>query len=226
MPFVQAKSGSGTSSPVTVTLTTATGSQGPSCLVVCVGEGNSTTNPVVSGITLGGSADHWAGPAAGIAINADANCEIWTDPNCAAGQTAVAVSFNAGTGAGNGYDVTVFEFAGILLASPVDQANNAGAASGSWNSGNVTPGQLGEVAVGVGVGIGSAGAPTISGPGSPWNNQSPVSAARTAMIAGYQILSSLSAVNYGGTVSAGRVGAAVITLKPSPSGNLLLAQFL
>jgi hypothetical protein len=224
--FVQAKTGSGTTSPVTVTLTTATGSQpGPSCLVVAVGEGNSTTNPAVSGITLGGSGDHWSGPAAGILINADANCELWTDQNCASGQTSVAVSFTPGSGAGNGYCVAVFEFAGILSSGAVDQTNNAGAASGSWNSGSVTPGQLPEAVIGVGVGIGAGGAPTITGPSSPWNNQSSVSAARTTMIAGYQIVSSGGSVNYGGTVSTGRVGAAVITLKPSPSGNLLLLGF-
>ena len=221
--LVQAKQGSGTTSPVTVTLT-ATGPG--NCLVVAVGEGNSTTNPTVSGMTLGGSADNFAGPAAGIAINADANCELWTDQDCAGGQTSLAVSFNAGTGAGNGYCVDVYEFAAILGSGAVDGVNNAGAASGAWNSGSTGPlAQPAEAAVGVGCAIGSSGAPTLTGPGSPWNNSAQLSAARTGMIAGYQIVNSTSSLTYSGTTTTGRVGAAIITLKAAPTGGLLLLQF-
>jgi hypothetical protein len=219
---VQAKSASGTSSPLAVTLTSTAAKN---ALVACIGEGNSTTNPVVSGITLGGNADNWASAKANIS-NAQANAEIWTDLSCAGGQTAVSVAFTPGTGAGNGYTAWVFEISLIALLAALDGQNNGGAASGAWSSGSSgTPVQPSEVAVGLGVGIGSAGAPTLAGPSSPWNNQAQLSAARTAMIAGTQILTSAAAVTYSGTSSTGRVGAAVVTLKAAPSGNLLLLKF-
>lgn len=217
--LVQSKSGTGTSSPVTVTLNsnTTTGN----CLVVCVGEGNSTTSPTVSGITLGGSAGNFAVVSgASVHNNADANCEIWTDQNCAGSQTAVAVSFAAGTGAGNGYTVWVFEFSGVVSSAAVDKTNAAGAASGAWTSGSTgTLTQTAEVVIGVGCGIGSGGAPTLTGPSSPWNNQATVSAARTTMIAGYQIVSATTALTYSGTTSTGRVGAAVVSLLGTVTTN-------
>jgi len=222
--LVQAKQGSGTTSPVTVTLT-ATGAG--NALVVCVGEGNSTTSPTVSGMTLGGAAGNLAAvPGAAVANNAEANCEIWTDQSCAGGQTSLAVSFNLGTGAGNGYCVDVFEFAAVLGTGAVDGKNAAGAASGAWSSGSSGAlAQANEAAVGVGCAIGSAGAPTLTGPSSPWNNSAQLSAARTAMIAGYQILSSAAGLSYAGTTSTGKVGAAIVTLKAAASGGLLLLKF-
>jgi hypothetical protein len=219
--LVQVKSGTGTTSPITVTLTSAT--TAGNCLVVAVGEGNSTTNPTVTGITLGGSADNFA-IAASLKNNSDANVEIWTDQNCAGGQTSVAVSFNAGTGAGNGYTVFVYEFSGVATASAVDKTNATGAASGStWTSGSSgTLSSANEVAVGIGVGIGSAGAPTVAGPSSPWINETAISAARTESVSGYQVVSATTALTYSGTISAGRNAGVIVTLKGFTGVNVNL----
>lgn len=208
--LVQVKSGTGTTSPVTVNLTSPT--TAGNCLVVAVAMGNSTTNPTVSGITLGGAAGNFAA-AVTLSNNADANVAIWTDQNCAGGQTAVAVTLNAGTGAGNGYDVYVYEFSNVATSSAVDKTASAGAGSGNFSSGSTgTLASANEVAIGIGAGIGAVGAPTVAGPASPWTNQTAVSAARTAAVAGHQVVSATTALSYAGTSSTGRVGAAIVTL--------------
>lgn len=221
--IVQAKSATGTTSPLAATL--ATGTTAGNCLVAAIGEGNSTTNPTVSGITLGGSAGNWALAVAN-KVNADANAELWTDQNCAGGQTAVSTAFNAGTGTGNGYMEWVYEVANVVATSAVDKTNSGGAASGAWSSGSTgTLTQPNEIAIGVGVGIGSGGAPTITGPSAPWSNQASVTAARTSMISGSQVVSATTALTYSGTVSTGRVGAAILTLLGTAGTAVALTPF-
>lgn len=214
--LVQSKSGSGTTSPVTVTLTSNT--TAGNCLVVAVAAGNSTTNATVSGMTLGGSAGNFASAVA-LANNSDCNVEIWTDQNCAGGQTAVAVSFSGGTGTGNGFDVFVWEFSGVSVSSAVDKAPAAaGGTTGGFASASTgTLTIANEVAVGIGGAVGSIGAPTMTGPSSPWNNQTSVSAAKTGAVGGYQIVSATTALTYTGTSSTGKWGAAIITLEQAAS---------
>lgn len=199
---------SGTTSPVAVTIPAAAAGN---CLVVALGEGNSTANPAVTGITLGGSADHFA-LAASVKNNADANCEIWTDQDCAGG-TAISVAFSGGTGAGNGIAGTVYEVSDVVSTAAVDKTAAAGAGTGSPNSGSTgTLTQANEIAIGVIAAIGAGGAPTLAGPASPWVNQAQGSAARTSALTGAQVVSATTALTYSGTASTGRVGAAVITL--------------
>jgi len=112
---VQSVSFTGSSSPVTVTISaTGTGN----CLVVFFGAADTVTAPTVSGITLGGAAGNFA-QAAGAGGGTHIDAEIWTDRNAASGQTSVVISWSGGfstTVAGR-----VEEWAGIVTGvSPVD----------------------------------------------------------------------------------------------------------
>lgn len=213
--LVQSASNTATSG-TSVTVTLGSSTTAGNCLVVYVGEVESTTNPTVSGITLGGNAGNFA--QAGAAINdADANCEIWTDQNCAGGQTSVVVTFNAGTGTSQANEVLVEEWSGIALSGAVDKTNGQNAGSASWSSGSSgTLSQASELVVGA---VSVFSAPTITGPSSPWVNQAQISASTNgAMLAGHQVVSATTAQTYSGTIASSIAwGAVIVTLKAAAS---------
>jgi hypothetical protein len=218
--LVQSKSGTattGTSVTVTLTSGTTTGN----CLVVCVGASDGTTNPTVSGITLGGSAGNFAF-AEKQNSNADTDCEIWADPDCAGSQTSVVVSFNAGSGSNLGYAVQVMEWSGVATSSPVDKTNGAlSGSTSSFSSGSTgTLSQASEVVIGAVMAQCSSGTETVAGPSSPWTNLAQAApAASMALGTGYQVVSATTAQTYSGTLTAASVyGAAVVTLKGAASG--------
>lgn len=208
--------GSGT---VTVTLGTSNPSgpsQGPTtagnCLIAYVATDQGTTNPTVSGITLGGAAGNWAS-ARSQNNNADLNNEIWVDWNCTGGQTAVAVTVAGGSGAGGFVVVRVEERAGILATStPVDQVNGANGNSAAPASGNTpTLSQANEIVVGA-----ITGGATITGPASPWVNQPDINLSTCFLITGAQVASSTTGIGYAGTMASNVWGAAVVSLKLAP----------
>lgn len=213
LSVVQSKSGTGTSgTSVTVTLTSATTAH--NCLVVAVGEANTTTNPTVTGVTLGGSAGNFT-LAASLKNNSDANAELWVDRDCTGSQTSVVVSFTGGTGTSNNYVVWVHEVAGADTTSPVDKTAAAGASSGtSWSSGaTATLSQAAEIAIGIVCAEGSAGNPSMSGPASLWTNNGPTTASRTSAISSFQVVSATTALTYAGTTTSAKWGVALVTLK-------------
>lgn len=213
---VQSASNTATSgTAVTVTLGSATTAH--NCLIVYVGTSQGTTNPTVSGITLGGVADHFAVGKA-VNNNADSDCEIWTDQNCAGGQTAVVVTFTGGSGTSPGMAVIVEEWPGVVTSGAVDQVNGAnGSSSTSWSSGATgTLSQASELITGA---VSVAGTATITGPASPWVNTSQVTAGTAVgLMAGHQVVSSTGAQTYSGTFSVSSVSGAVIATLRGAAG--------
>jgi hypothetical protein len=177
-------------SPVTIPATAA-----GNCLIVCImSSGNAAAT--VSGVTLGGAADNFAAVVSGQGtdgITQWADAFQWADPNCAGGQTSVAISgTNLGFASGVG-GIVVYEVSG-LATSPADQTNNGGAASGlNWTS-NTTPTTTAASEIWVGC---AAVPPTITGPGAPWTNTT----AGTAAIAGEQIVTATGTATYNGSTS-------------------------
>lgn len=223
--LVQSKSGTITSgTTLTITLNSPTGAG--NCLIVGVGAGQGTTNPTVSGITLGGAAGNFA---AGKAVNnnSDEACEIWVDQNCAGGQTSVVITFNAGSGSGQGNAAWVMEWTGIVPASPVDKTNGATTFNASWSSGATgTLTQPSELIVGA-VAIFGSSSNTITGPSAPWTNLAQVNAGAAAtgaaLMVGYQAVTATTTQLYSGTDSGGSAyGAVIVTLKVLTGGLLLI----
>ncbi len=203
MPPIQSASGTSATSPLTITISpTGTGN----CLVVCAGATEAATNPTISGITLGGAGNF--APTRSLNSNADTDCEIWADPDCAAGQTSVAITFTGGSGGSPGYGAVVMEWSDVLLASPVDPAGNGqSAASTSWSSlPTGTLAQPSELIIGAVCFLASSTV-TLTGPGAPWTDLAQVSFAasggQAGLLAGYQIVSATGGATWSGTESGG-----------------------
>src|SRR6185437_461213 len=93
-----------------------------------------TANPVVTGLTLGGSADHW-NPVVKADPTQSYGGEIWYDPNCASGQTVVTVNCTGGSVAGAGIWLSVYEVTGVIAADQASaNADGTGVAT-TWTSG-------------------------------------------------------------------------------------------
>lgn len=218
---------SGTSATVTLSAT-GTGN----CLVVYFGAHQSTVNPHIAGITLGGSADNWAAAATQTATSAP-SCSIWVDWNAASGQTSVVISWAGGVGTSLGVAGWVEEWSGLLAtASPVDKTDSqAPGSSTAFTSGTTsTLTSASELAVGM-VAAFSGSSVTVTGPAS-WTNHTQVNSGTiTAVMAGYDVLASTAGVAYAGTLSpAKQYSAIVVTLTepggtppPPPSGSLLIS---
>lgn len=217
--LVQSQSATGgASSPLTVTLGSPT--TAGNCLIVTF-VGSSATNPSITGITLGGSAGNFAQVLTAGSVSTDAcTVQVWADPGCAGGQTAVAVSFSPAT---TSVCITVMEWSGLAASSPADQTasqvNDAGTTSWSSTATGTTT-QASEVAIGCVGGFNGSGIGTISGPGSPWTNlaQETSASAHVGLLTGYQVLSSTGTVTYSGTFAASsEYTAAVATFKAAAS---------
>lgn len=203
------------STSVTIPATTA-----GNCLVVCVMSQQTAAQASVSGITLGGSAGNFADLKDEHFSHTSISTTfwdtfVWADPNCAGGQTSVAISgSNIGVlGGGNGGGVVVFEISGLASSSVLDAFSIGAAFSSSWSSGTSgTTTQASEIAIGA-----TSGANTITGPGAPWTNSAPTS---TACLAGYNILSSTGSVTYSGTSVGSGYAAVVVTLKTPATSSV------
>jgi hypothetical protein len=224
--LVQSAPGEATSgTTVTVTLTSPTGAG--NCLAVCIGGSQGTTNPTVSGITLGGSPDNF-NRAEAVNNNADTDCEIWLDPGCAGGRTSVVVTFNAGTGSTPGMSVWVMEWSGVTPVSPADKTNGQNGAATSWSSlSSGTLSQAVEVVIGA-VSVAGGTGVTLTGPSSPWTNLAQENGGDSvALMAGYQAVIATTAQTYSGTSSLDAAyGAVIVTLRGpviSPGGSLRAA---
>jgi len=131
-------------------------------LVACVTTNGTTANPLVSGITLGASADHWASAHSFNSATRN-NTEIWADPGAASGQTQVTVNFTGGGGTGDLF-VSLYEVAGTLTADQV--AHGEGNAAG-FSVQTAPYAQPAEIAFGAVITTGSQ-QPQID---PPWNSQ-------------------------------------------------------
>jgi hypothetical protein len=178
--------------------------------------------PTISGVTLGGSAGNFVQAATATGLNSTANfgviSAIWIDPNCAGGQTAIAVSGSELFG--TEYGLALYEISG-LATSPLDQISQNGDDSGgsaitAWTS-NATS----TTANATEIWIGQAGsAYAVTGPSSGWTNVYPGSGGvgTSTAVAGYQIVAAEGTANYSGTMTSNSYpyAAVVITLQATP----------
>lgn len=206
--LVQHAQGSAQASSVTVTLGSNT--TAGNCVVAAIGiitNGN-FANTTVSSITLGGSAGNFSQ----LAADADGSAFIWADPNCAGGQTSVAVTAAAGTQ----IFADVYEFSGLVSSSVLDKNSTGdnGSGSTSWTSGaTATTTRPVEAWIGV---VATGGDLTATGPSSPWTNEPQQAFGGkfgATELSGYQITSATGAATYSGTFSVSSISAvAVVTL--------------
>jgi len=221
---------SGTSGTVTVTISAAAAGN---CLVAAINSSGSNGTPSVSSVKTGSSVENWA---KGVELDDASNtacAAIWVDPNTAGGGTTVAVTvaFGATASATNTCEVfvDVFEFSGVASSSPVDKTSTGatGSNSSSWTSGaTATTAQASEVAIGTIGATALSGTSTVTGPSSPWVNESTLSGTvvlggssfNTYAQSGYQILSATGAVTYSGSTSVSTLwDTVVLTLKGAGS---------
>jgi hypothetical protein len=206
-----------TSGPLTLNYNTGGGgTTAGNCLVACITAWATPVSggAVVSGITLGGSADNWA------YVTGASESQIWIDPDCAGGQTAIQVSASGGTDFM--LNVFVMEFSDVAQVSPVDRSAGAGGTFGSFSSGT-TAGTRFAAEAWAGIGAGDSTSPfTIAGPGLPWANLGAISNSSgtefTRSVAGYQITTATGNAGYSGSFSppASQNGsAAAVALKPA-----------
>lgn len=216
---VQTASNTGTS---TVTVTLGSSTTAGNCLVACIAMGSGGGLATVSGVTLGGAADHWAQlAAAGNLLTGAEQLAVWADPNCAGGQTAVAITVS-------GAAVTlaqVFEASGIAASSVLDQsatADSGGATSGpafSLSTGSTA--QASELAIACTYGYNQ----TVTGPSSPWVNEATLASTTRDLQASYQILSSAGTVTYSGSYGAATFnGQIVVTLLAAAAAAAAVSQ--
>lgn len=197
MGFVQsAGNKASTSTTVTVTLgsTTITGN----CLFAGVGCNNAATASV-SGITIGGSADHWA-QATSVNVSSTDNLlsAIWSNQGMTVNSTSVVVTVSV---SGATLGATVIEWNGVASSGALDKTHTGTSTSGAnWSSGS--SGVLtntNEVAIGT-TACATGAALTITGPSSPWTNLTQQgSAAGVGELTGYQQVSATTALTYNGT---------------------------
>lgn len=215
-----------------VTATLGGNTTSGNCLVACIQAFTSSgSGPVVTGITLGGSADNWA-QIASVSPTSFTNDYIWIDPGCAGGQSSIVITISSTTGPA--IQAYVYEFSGIASASTLDQSSTGSGASSPWSSGatSVTS-QAAEAWVGF-VASHGAGAATITGPSGSWTNLSQLSTTEVShlqCLSGYQIPSGTGTATYNGSFSSSTTewGALVVTLKGGSStpasGSVLLTYF-
>ena len=212
------------------------------CVVAAI-----TLSPVgnvvdISSITTNGSADHWV---LGVNNNDSTNIvsgSIYVDPNSVGGTKNVVISYSFnGTASSTetcGICVDLFELSGVVSVSAVDKTNSATADNvTSWSSGSSgTTTQGTEFVIGLLADTDEATA-TVTGPSSPWNNESEITLNLQSQgapfqihqLCGYQIVSSTGSFTYSGTLSAtnsfsGYV-AAVLTLKGTTNVTVAIPAF-
>jgi hypothetical protein len=213
---LQSTSNSGaTGTSLTLTLANPTAASG-SCLVVCVaGQTTATTNPAVTGMTLGGSAGNFGSVFSTGGSTDESNLAIWANPNCAGSQTSVVINFTGVTGPN--YLASVLEASGLAstIAALLDKsaASTTGANGTSWSTGSTaTTSNANQLWVGA---VATDGT-TITGPSSPWTNIAQVTQGSSDFMSGYQVRSSVGAASYAGSFSPiGFYNSFVVALNPA-----------
>lgn len=234
---------------------TATFSSPPSagnCLIICfsVQADVSVFNWSLNTPKTGSSTDNWGYNTTTAGGDGLVSAGVAVDPNTNASSSSVSIpaSFGATANSSNTLFITmdIFEFSGILTISPADQTANSNTnttTNTSWTStSTATTTQANELWIGVSAPqvFASNTTQTVTGPSSPWINETVLSGSYqdggtgTAskffgyQISGYQIVSSTGTATYSGTNSQNSVyDAAVLTLKAAAAGtnvSLTVAQ--
>lgn len=188
---------------VTTFMPIPTGSLGPSTLVALITTNGGTTNPTVSGLTLGGSADNWKVATSDNGTVAFGGA-IWYDPGCAANQTTVVVNCTGGAGTNPEIYVTVYEVAATLVFDQGTQSNLSSGAT-AWTSNSITTTQAPEIVFAWAAG--TAAVPVCTGQGG-WATVSTPAGAFDQM-AGYQQFTATTTAAFTGTVPSGGYSAVI-----------------
>lgn len=203
------------------------------CLVACVSVGqNASSGPSVASVTTNGTAENWV-LGATVTRNSTSNgdgyqtCAIWVNPNTGGGQKIIDCNISSPSSFASGNNGAVFadiyEFSGLVLSSVVDKTvtSSGGPSSTTFTStATATLSQATEVAIGMAGTNGFTATCTITGPSSPWVNETTLTSTwDTAGVfggsrSGYDILSATTAVTYSGTCTNadGGFGAVCVTL--------------
>ena len=203
-----------------LTVTLSSPATAGNCLVACIG-GHSTN--VVEAVTSSASADNWGTVGTVTASAAQETCEIWTDPDCAGGNTTVTCTVtNTGL-----IIMQVYEFSAVAASGAVDVTASATSIpqTSSWSSGGPVTASAGDVVVGACLGYSGTSAYTLTGPGGSWTNQLPIATSQSSiwvrLITGYEVLSGSGTATYSGTSSPNPQtwGAAAVALKAAGGGG-------
>lgn len=186
------------------------------CVVAVINALGSTSGdvPSVSAVTLGGAEGNFAQAVSAVsAFSPDYNLSaIWADPDCAGGQTAVAVTGSNITNNAN-YGITILEVSGLATSSVVDQTSSDNGDSESWTSGTTAETTVAEELW--------VGANTQSGagtqPGSPWTTFEYTSG--FAIGGGYQVVSSNGTATYAGSQASSQAWAAAVATLAGAGGS-------
>jgi hypothetical protein len=225
--FPAVAGGAGTTLTVTLSQPTTAGN----CLIALVGSAANTTNGTVSGITLGGSADHFAVVASKGTGSDHAIVTCWADPNCAGGQTSVAITTTGSVG-NSALSAAVYEVSAMPGTVPalLDQQASFSSAGfvASWTLGPTsTTAQPSEAWFAIVAGnVSASAAGTVTGPGAPWANtalpgvNNYVGGISFNGVTGYQAVTTTGTASFNGTTSPNStLDGLVVTLKaavPAP----------
>lgn len=192
--------------PVNVTLAQPTGNAGTSSLVVCAtSECNNNQNPHATAITLGGAADNWQEVVI-LDSNSRGTTQIWYDPGCASGQTAVAVTFGNSNGTTGNLWVTVYEVTGILRADRTSFQQGTGTTFSSGTSPKATQ----QAEIFFGCADATATSITVTGVGT-WTTQTLAAGTLGGIHCdGYQIVASGGTATFSGTLPASDPSSVVV----------------
>jgi hypothetical protein len=201
---IQASTVSAAVSLTSATVTLPNPTRAGNTLVACVSTNGNTTNPAVSGLTLGGAPDNWI---SAVVNKTDFGDEIWYDPNCAGGQTSITVNCAGGAGGSPKIYLTVYEVAGTLTADQI--STGFGSSVTSWSSGTTaSTTQPNEIFFGVSIDS-PASAPVVTGVGG-WVSEG-TSVGAFGQTTGFQNVSSVGTGTFSGTMSSGSYAAAIAT---------------
>lgn len=202
---------SGTSTGTSLSLTLASTTKG-NTLVVTVVTSATPANPTVSSITLGGTSVGSQVATAG-SVSADAQSSfMWQAQNIAGGQTAFVC--NITTGNTGSFCVIVEEWPpmGVVDVTSVSANGTSGTTFSSGASG--TTKQSEEVAIGCVGAFNATAIGTITGPTSPWVNQTQETSASThvGLLMGYENLSTTGTATYSGSFGVTASYAAIVAV--------------
>ncbi len=188
----------------TITLTFGSPTTVGNTLIVCFCADSTTTNPTVSGVTIGGHADSFA-LVKGLNGSTAGDSEIWYDPTMAFSSTSVVVSYSGGVGAVLQAYAVAYEIPGTLNIDKT--SSNQSVSSSTWTSGTTaTTTVANEIFIGSGDG---ATALTVTGAGS-WTSHTG-SSSTISYAYGYQIVASTGTCAYSGTISSAAYSACCAT---------------
>jgi hypothetical protein len=197
---------------------------GNTVVVAIASEETTNVTMSVSGVTLGGSAGNFAQAKAqqsGFASSVTQFAAIWVDPDCAGGQTALALSgtnLNLVASSDNGW--VAFEIAGLVSTTSLAAVLDASAANDATTGTAVSTGTTGATAQASEIAIAAlSGDQVLSSFTGSWTVESINDGSGEYNAAAYLILSSTGTQSFAATQSSSGPWAGVIITLKAASGS-------